>query len=108
MKRKFNETGVCVSNMHYMADTSKQINEIFETLIEPGEYFSILGGRQFGKTTTISLLSKIIEPLDDYLLIETSFEGIGDSIYKNEKTFSKGFLEILYYDTEYKDKKLAE
>ena len=108
MKREFNLTGVCVSNMHYIADTSEQTNEIFENLIEPGKYFSILGGRQFGKTTTINLLTKIIDKQDDYLLIKTSFEAIGDIIYENEKTFSTGFLEILYYDTKFKDKKLAE
>ena len=108
MKRRFNDTGLCVRKMHYMADTSKQIDEIFENLVEYGEYFSILGGRQYGKTTTISLLSKLIETKDEYLLIRTSYEGIGDSIYENEKTFSKGFLMNLYYKTENTNKKIAE
>ncbi len=108
MKRKFNETGLCVQNKHYMVDMNETVMEIFEGFIEHGEYFSILGGRQFGKTTTIDLLSKIIRKRNDYLLIETSFEGIGDNIFDNEKTFSKGFLKILYYDTELLDKELAE
>ena len=34
MKRRFNVTGVCVQNMHYMADTTPQMNEIFERLIK--------------------------------------------------------------------------
>ena len=108
MKREFNDTGLCVRNMHYMVDTNEYINEIFKGLIERGKYFSILGGRQYGKTTTISLLNKLIRKRDDYLLIRTSFEGIGDSIYKNEKTFSKGFLENLARVTELNNEKLAE
>ncbi len=108
MKRRFNDTGLCVRNMHYMVDTSEQMNTVFEQLIEYGEYFSILGGRQFGKTTTILELSNIIRQKKNYFLIKTSFEGIGDNMYINEKTFSKGFLEILYYDSKRKDKKLAE
>ncbi len=108
MERKFNETGLCVRNMHYMADTNPQMNEIFETLIEPGEYFTINRGRQFGKTTTISLLTKMLRKHGDYLLIRTSFEGIGDSIYRDEATFSKGFLMNLYYKTKRQNKQISE
>ena len=74
--------------MHYMADTSPQMSEIFEQFIEQGKYFSVLGGRQFGKTTTLSLLSKILENNENYLLIRTSFEAIGDSLYESEEAFS--------------------
>ena len=108
MKKRFNDTGLCVHNMHYMVNTSEQINDIFEGLIEYGQYFSILGGRQFGKTTTISLLTEIIRKRNDYLLIRTSFEGIGDDIFTNEKTFSKGFLQNLARVTEFRNKKLAK
>ncbi len=108
MRREFNDTGLCVRKLHYMVDTSEQINEIFEGLVEQGKYFSILGGRQFGKTTTIELLVQILEKRDDYLVIETSFEGIGDNIYENEKTFCKGFLKNLSRVTELNNKKLSE
>ncbi len=108
MKRKFNQTGLCVRNMHYMADTSVQINEIFERLIETGEYFTITGGRQFGKTTTINLLTKVFEKRDDYLLIRTSFEGIGETIYKNEETFSRGFLMNLHHKAKKINNELSE
>ena len=108
MKRKFNDTGLCVRHLHYMADTSPQINEIFDTLIEPGEYFTITGGRQFGKTTTIALIADLLEKKDDYLLIETSFEGIGDAIFKNEQKFSEGFLSNLYNKTKRINKPIAE
>ena len=51
MKKKFNDTGLCVPHRHYMADTSKKIEQIIR-LIEEGEYFTINRPRQFGKTTT--------------------------------------------------------
>ena len=108
MKREFNITGVCVRNMHYMADTTQQMNEIYERLIGRGKYFSVLGGRQFGKTTTINHLTKMIQNDENYLLIRTSFEGIGSTIYENEKTFSTGFLMNLYYKTELQNKPVAE
>lgn len=107
MRREFNETGVCVRNMHYMVDTTPQMDEIFKRFIEKGKYFTITGGRQFGKTTTISLLAELLEKKDEYLLIETSFEGIGDNIFRNEETFSKGFLMNLYSATRLENKKLA-
>ena len=113
MNREFNETGLCVPNMHYMADTTPQMDEIFSTLIERGKYFSILGGRQFGKTTTIDLISKLVEARDDYFLIETSFEGIGDDVFEKIPDFCELIVEILSeniekIDQEYADKLFAE
>ena len=40
MVKKFNYTGTCIPEMHYMADTSPQINEI-AALIQEGYYFTI-------------------------------------------------------------------
>ena len=108
MKRRFNVTGLCVPNMHYMADTRPQINEIFERFIEYGEYFTINRGNQFGKTTTIFLLSKLLEKKDNYLLIETSFEAVSSYIFENEEAFAKGFLMNLHYRYESSQPKLAD
>ncbi|MBI4647340.1 MAG: AAA family ATPase [Bacteroidia bacterium] len=92
MKKEFNDTGVCVPNMHYMVDTSKQINEILHNLIKRGKYFTINRARQFGKTTTIFLLSEYLKKKHDYFVIRTSFEGTGDEIFNTPKNFSKGIL----------------
>ncbi len=81
MKKEFNVTGLCVDNMHYMVDTSPKINQIFNELIERGKYFTINRSRQYGKTTTIALLNKYLQTKNDYFVIETSFEGIGDDIF---------------------------
>ncbi|MBI4645837.1 MAG: AAA family ATPase [Bacteroidia bacterium] len=95
MKKEFNDTGLCVPNMHYMVNTSKQINEIFNNLIERGKYFTINRARQFGKTTTIFLLSEYLKKKHDYFVIRTSFEGIGDEIFKDAEEFSKHIVEIM-------------
>ncbi|MCL2026440.1 MAG: hypothetical protein FWG92_06515, partial [Leptospirales bacterium] len=52
--RKFNVTGVCVPEDHYMADTGEKIAKIIK-LVNDGNYFSINRARQYGKTTTLSL-----------------------------------------------------
>lgn len=59
MKRKFNDTGVCVPHRHYMVDVSGKLEKISQ-LVEGGEYFTINRPRQFGKTTIILLLDKIL------------------------------------------------
>ncbi|OGO88609.1 MAG: hypothetical protein A2Y24_06155 [Clostridiales bacterium GWE2_32_10] len=53
--KKFNIAGVCIKEKHYMVDTTDKIKKI-EMMIEDGAYFTINRSRQFGKTTTISMI----------------------------------------------------
>ena len=39
MEREFNDTGLCIHDRHYMADTSEKIESILR-LIEKGKYFT--------------------------------------------------------------------
>ena len=39
--RKFNVTGICVPNMHYMVDISGKVEKVFK-MVEEGYYFTIL------------------------------------------------------------------
>jgi len=89
--REFNVTGLCVPSMHYMADTSEKIRQII-TMVEKGQYFTINRGRQYGKTTTLSLLEKGLPK--EYLIIKVSFEGVSDSMFNTEAEFCKGFLNV--------------
>ena len=68
--REFNVTGTCVKSSHYMADTSGKVDKIIE-LIERGKYFTINRSRQYGKTTSLSLLRKRLE--NDYTVLSISF-----------------------------------
>lgn len=94
MGKKFNVTGTCVPDKHYMVDISEKIKNIMR-LIEDEEYFIINRPRQYGKTTTLFLLNKYLKNDSNYLPIKISFEGIGDVIFEKEKLFSHGFLELV-------------
>jgi len=94
MKKKFNITGVCVQDMHYMVDISKKIENILN-LINEREYFSINRPRQYGKTTTFFNLFKELEKHEDYICIKISFEGLGVESYKSSETFIPQFLNLL-------------
>ncbi|MBF0224812.1 MAG: AAA family ATPase [Desulfobacterales bacterium] len=94
MMKKFNYTGVCIPEKHYMVNISNKLSKIME-MIEEGEYFTINRPRQYGKTTTLYLLAKDLQKKKDFLVIKMSFEGMGDESYKNEKSFIEGlFLQL--------------
>ncbi|MCP5498862.1 MAG: AAA family ATPase [Leptospiraceae bacterium] len=89
-----------------MVDVSKKIQQIMN-LVERGKYFTISRPRQYGKTTTLYLLEKSLK--DKYLLISTSFEGVGETKFETEEnlcstvfyTLSKG---LIYESDDFKEK----
>jgi hypothetical protein len=99
MQKEFNDTGLCVPHLHYMADTSRKIEEIVR-LVEKGKYFTINRPRQFGKTTILSLLAKHLNRQNDYLALKISFEGIDRVTYENYEQFIYEFLMLLLKKTE--------
>jgi hypothetical protein len=94
MRKKFNDTGLCITGRHYMVDISGKIEQIIR-LVEDGEYFAISRPRQFGKTTMLSLLNKQLNLKDDYQTFSISFEGIGDVPFTTEQNFCKAFLRLI-------------
>jgi hypothetical protein len=105
MKKKFNSTGVCVPRKHYMVDISNKLEQIKE-LIDNEFYFTINRPRQYGKTTTLNELSNFLR--DEYLVIDISFEGIGDSVFQKEKEFCNKFLKIMGKSLRFSDKEESE
>ena len=87
--KRFNYTGTCIPERHYMADTSKKIEKIIK-MIDYGDYFTINRPRQYGKTTTIALLEKRLK--EKYILISISFEKLGEESFENIEVFSKVFI----------------
>ena len=59
-----------------MVDISQKVKQIVEEYIEPGYYFAINRGRQYGKNTTLYQLEKYLQ--DQYMIISISFEGADD------------------------------
>jgi len=83
MRKHFNTTGTCYSDEHYMVDIHRQLEQIKE-MVDQGNYFCINRARQYGKTTTLSLLKNFLE--DEYTIFSISFEGIGTTAYESDET----------------------
>ncbi len=94
MTREFNVTGTCFPHLHYMADISVKFDTAIN-LVKKGKYFAINRPRQYGKTTMLYLLSDALRKSDEYIVFNTSFEGIGDTIFNDEPTFASGFVRVL-------------
>jgi len=105
MNRKFNYTGACVPEKHYMVNIDERVAKII-ALIDEGEYFSIDRPRQCGKTTTLDMLERKLSG-GEYLVISLSFEGIGDTVFSSEERFVKKFLKLMEIEINLKDKKTA-
>ncbi len=56
MGKKFNITGLCIPQEHFMADVTGKLSQLLE-MTENGDYFTINRPRQYGKTTIMHLLS---------------------------------------------------
>ena len=72
-----------------MVDTSKKVQKVI-LLIDEGMYFTINRPRQYGKTTTLYMLERALK--DRYLLISTSFEGLGEEAFENVSKLSGELL----------------
>jgi hypothetical protein len=94
MKKRFNITGLCFPNENYMADVTKKLVKTLD-MIEFGDYFIINRPRQYGKTTTLYTIEDTLEKRGDYFVINTSFEGVGDLFFSEEKLFIQGFISLL-------------
>jgi len=87
--RRFNVTGLCVPEKHYMCDISNKVSAI-AAMVEFGDYFTINRARQYGKTTTLALLEKLLTK--EYTVMKISFEGVSDSMFEAEANFCQGLL----------------
>jgi hypothetical protein len=75
-----------------MVDISKKIAQI-RKMVDRGLYFTINRARQYGKTTTLSLLRKDLS--QDYICLRMSFEGLGDESFENAKLFCRTFMDLV-------------
>ena len=65
-RKRFNVSGVCNPEIHYMVDVQKRLKDMKE-LVDRGEYFSVNRARQYGKTTTLKALSRFLR--NEYIVI---------------------------------------
>lgn len=99
MKKRFNITGICYADEHYMADVSGKF-EVIRKMVEQGAYFTINRPRQYGKTTTLSHLLETLNRDAEYLTLSISFEGLGSEDFHSEKDFCNVFLQLLQEQSE--------
>ncbi|MDE7318374.1 MAG: AAA-like domain-containing protein [Lachnospiraceae bacterium] len=92
MGKRFNTTGICYPDEHYMVNLDSRLNELTR-LIDQNEYFTINRARQYGKTTTINLLAERLS--DQYSVFFISFEGISDDVYAAESSFCRRICGLL-------------
>ncbi len=96
--RRFNITGTCYPEEHYMVDISQRLNSI-EQKVAGGEYITINRGRQYGKTTTLYHLAERLS--NDYVVFSISFEAFGSENFKNIGTLAYSFLSQMRTLTEF-------
>jgi hypothetical protein len=87
--KKFNVTGTCIPEKHYMVDISEKLDKII-SMIESDEYFTINRSRQYGKTTTLAALYRRLK--GKYVVIRMSFEGLSEVSFSSSLSFAKMFI----------------
>ena len=93
MARRFNITGFCNPQKHYMVRLDGRLKIIKETYVDNEEYFIINRGRQYGKTTTLKALAKYLEK--DYIIFSLDFQKLATANFENETAFSRAFAQSL-------------
>lgn len=91
--KEFNTTGICNPDKHYMVDISEKLTKI-KALVDAGKYFCINRARQYGKTTTLSALKKVLT--SSYSVISLDFQGIGQSGFETEEKFVQEFSRLIW------------
>lgn len=89
MRRKFNITGACNPQKHYMVRLDERLKRIKEEYIDEGSYFVINRGRKYGKTTTLTALEKYLK--EDYTVIALDFQEIDTEAFANAPEFTSTF-----------------
>lgn len=89
MKRRFNITGACSPQRHYMVKLDNRLKKIKEDYVDAGSYFVINRGRQYGKTTTLRALEEYLG--DDYIVLSMDFQEVSTASFADDAAFSKAF-----------------
>jgi len=76
-----------------MVDISERLVAI-KRMIDQGDYFCINRGRQYGKTTTLSALKKLLQE-DRYAVFSLSLENVDDSYFETELALATFFVRLI-------------
>ena len=90
--KTFTTTGICVPEENYMVDITDRLNRI-KAMVDAGQYFTINRARQFGKTTTLAGLARLLR--NSYHVISLDFQNITDANFRTEERFVKAISRML-------------
>lgn len=90
MPKVFNTTGICIPEKHYMVNIDKRLEEI-KSLVDDENYFIINKARQYGKTTILVALSRLLQK-DNYVVF-IDFQTFGEAEFRTENIFSISFAD---------------
>ena len=93
MRRRFNITGSCNPQWHYMVRIDDRLKKIKEDYVDYGSYFIINRGRQYGKTTTLEALKRYLK--DEYTVLSLDFQQMGTEDFADASTFVQAFAKKL-------------
>jgi len=88
MSKIFNVNAFCNPDQHYMVDLSDRLERI-KAMVDAGQYFTINRARQYGKTTVLKALEKVLEK--NYIVLSIDFQMISYADFKNEESFVEAF-----------------
>lgn len=88
MAKIFNITADCKPEIHYMVNIENRLLEI-KSLVDAGKYFTINRARQYGKTTTLRALNRLLQ--NEYYVVLIDFQTFGNAKFRNENAFSLAF-----------------
>lgn len=91
--KRFNVTGTCYPEDHYMVDISERLR-IIAQMVGRGDYFCINAGRQYGKTTTLWALNRYLAA--NYEVYSISFEGLADASYASEAKLAYAIIQQFF------------
>ncbi len=89
MRRRFNITGSCSPQRHYMVRLDDRLKAIRENYVDEGSYFVINRGQQYGKTTTLNALEEYLK--GEYLVLSLDFQLMGTKDLSDEVIFANSF-----------------
>ena len=93
MPKKFNITGNCIPDRHYMVDLTSRLVKI-KAQVDDGQYLVINRGRQYGKTTTLRALAKFLA--DEYYVLSLDFQmQMSSQKFESENIFSITLAKII-------------
>ncbi|MCI5122777.1 MAG: ATP-binding protein, partial [Candidatus Electrothrix sp. AUS4] len=97
LRKKFNTTGPCLEERHYMLPPEQRLAEVRD-LIDDHAFFVIHAPRQTGKTTLLRNLSRRLTQEGKYAALTISLESF---IRSDVQQAMPGILARLHYDSEF-------